>query len=373
MIKYAGMDSVKTLLRGVFEAKEKAFKALVKLLELPFEESREMLEFADSVREKFCGGGILLRAIVEFSSYCKNGCHYCGLNAGNKKAVRYRMNETEIFEAAKAVREAGIKTVVLQSGEDAGYDWDMLTYTVKKIKRELAIRVTLSCGEQEESLYGQWKKAGADRYLLKIETSNKELYGKLHPAMSFENRLNCLRALKKLGFQTGSGIIAGLKGQTKEDIAKDILFFAKENFDMIGINPFIAHPQSALKDHPGGDCGLALKTVALTRIITKNAHLPATTALGSIGGTDLRIAALKAGANVIMPNFTPCKYRDLYEIYPGKRCMAEKGDVIALINEISAQTGRPPDFSAGDSLKSGRGSDRQPEPAAAKAEKQAGN
>ncbi len=363
------MDSVKTLLRGVFEAKEKAFKALVKLLELPFEESREILEFADSVREKFCGRGILLRAIVEFSSYCKNGCHYCGLNAGNKKAVRYRMDETEIFEAAKAVREAGIKTVVLQSGEDAKYDWDMLTYTVKKIKRELAIRVTLSCGEQEESLYGQWKKAGADRYLLKIETSNKELYGKLHPAMSFENRLSCLRVLKKLGFQTGSGIIAGLKGQTKEDIAKDILFFAKENFDMIGINPFIAHPQSALKDHPGGDCGLALKTVALTRIITKNAHLPATTALGSIGGTDLRIAALKAGANVIMPNFTPCKYRDLYEIYPGKRCMAEKGDVIALINEISAQTGRPPDFSAGDSLKSGRGSDRQPEPAAPKAEK----
>lgn len=345
------MKTMQTLLSDIFDNNSSAYGALVKLLDLPFEESGGVLEFADSVRQKFCGDGILLRGIVEFSSYCKNNCYYCGLNAGNRKIERYRMDESEIFDAVKDVHRSGIKTVVLQSGEDPDYDWDMLTYAVKEIKEQFGIRVTLSCGEQEEKLYEKWKKAGADRYLLKIETSNGRLYEKLHPGMSFEGRVNCLRVLKKLGFQTGSGMIVGLQGQTIEDIANDILFFSKEDFDMIGINPFIAHSESMLKNHPDGDPYLTVRTVALTRIITKNAHLPATTALGSINGSDLRILALQAGANVIMPNFTPFKYRKQYEIYPNKRCLSEGDDIINYLNEMAQKSGRILDFSKGDTLK----------------------
>ena len=346
------MKEIKEMLSDVFDVNSKALDSLGNLLEMPFAESGAVLEFADAVRQKFCGNGILLRGIVEFSSYCKNRCYYCGLNAGNKKIERYRMNETEIFEAVREVCKTGIKTAVLQSGEDPDYDWDMLTHALKKIKKEFDMQITVACGEQEEKLYEKWKQAGADRYLLKIETSNKKLYEKLHPQMSFDNRLECLRILKKLGFQTGSGIIIGLEGQSVEDIAADILFFSKEDFDMIGINPFIAHSESMLKNHPGGDPYLTIKTVALTRIITKNAHLPSTTALGSIKkDEDLRKNALRAGANVIMPNFTPYKYRKQYEIYPGKRCLKEGEDIVDYLKKMAKETGRVLDFSKGDSLK----------------------
>ena len=353
------MFTVKQLLSDIFDVNAKAFDSIVKLLDIPFDKSSEVLEFADSVREKFCGKGILLRGIVEFSSYCKNNCYYCGLNAGNKKIERYRMNETEIFEAVSDVYKTGIKTVVLQSGEDAGYDWDKLTFVIRKIKEKFDMQITLSCGEQSVKLYEQWKKAGADRYLLKIETSNKTLYKKLHPGMSYDNRINCLNVLKELNFQTGCGIIIGLPEQTTEDIAGDIMFFFKNDFDMIGINPFISHPESMLKNHPDGDPYLTIKTVALTRIITKNAHLPATTALGSVKkDEDLRINALTAGANVIMPNFTPYEYRKQYEIYPGKRCLKENEEIVKYLEEMARETDRCLDFSAGDSLKekkSGRG------------------
>ncbi|MCL1973074.1 MAG: [FeFe] hydrogenase H-cluster radical SAM maturase HydE [Endomicrobia bacterium] len=346
------MNSIKELLSDVFEVNSKAFDSLVKLLEIPYSESSAVLEFADSVRNKFCGSGILLRGIIEFSSYCKNNCYYCGLNAGNQKIERYRMSEDEILEAVREVYKTGIRTVVLQSGEDADYDWDKLTHVVKKIKKEFDIQITLSCGEQEQKLYESWKKAGADRYLLKIETSNKNLYEQLHPKMSFDSRLECLHILKKLGFQTGSGIVIGLKDQTTEDIANDIMFFAKEDFDMIGINPFIAHCESMLKNYPAGSPHLTIKTVALTRIVTKNAHLPATTALGSINkDKDLRESALTAGANVIMPNFTPYKYRKQYEIYPGKRCLKENENIIDYLEKMAKKTGRALDFSKGDSLK----------------------
>ena len=171
--------------------------------------------------------------------------------------------------SAKKIYDNNIKTIVLQSGEDDNFDWDIITYVIKKIKKDLGISITLSCGELEKKIYEKWKTAGADRYLLKIETSNKELYEKLHPKMSFDSRIDCLDTLEDLGYQTGSGIIVGLKGQTLENIANDILFFADKDFDMIGINPFIAHSESMLKDHPNGDPHLTVKTIALTRIITK--------------------------------------------------------------------------------------------------------
>ncbi|MCL2334439.1 MAG: [FeFe] hydrogenase H-cluster radical SAM maturase HydE [Endomicrobia bacterium] len=346
------MIPIKYHLDNVFEVNGEAFSSLEKLLALPFEESGEVFEFSDCVCRKFCGNGILLRGIVEFSSFCKNNCYYCGLNAGNKKLHRYRLTEKEILDAVKKVSETGIKTVVLQSGEDENFDWDKLSFVISEIKRSFDMQITLSCGEQEAKLYEKWKKAGADRYLLKIETSNKELYQKLHPGQSFDNRLECLRVLKKLGYQAGSGVIIGLKGQTLKDIANDIIFFSKEEFDMIGINPFIAHSESMLKDNSNGDPYLTIKAVALTRIITKNTHLPATTALGSIRkDKDLRILALKSGANVIMPNFTPYEHRKEYEIYPDKRCLSEGENIMDYLRSMAAEAGKVLDFSRGDTLK----------------------
>jgi biotin synthase len=311
-----------------------------------------LFDFADNVRRKFCGDGILLRGIVEFGSFCRNTCLYCGLNKNNKKLQRYRLTKEELIGAAKQIVSAGIKTVVLQSGEDDGLDVVWFGEIIKKIKQDFGMSVTLSVGERSFEDYKIWKEAGADRYLLKIETANKVLYQSLHPEMSFENRIECSGNLKSLGYQNGSGCLVGIKGQTIQTLAEDILFFKKEDFDMIGIGVFIPHEHTVLGKEPLGNIKLALKVLAITRIVTKDTHLPATTAIGSIGGNDERVKALKAGANVIMPNFTPEKYRKLYDIYPDKRCVRELScGYLKTLEMMATETNRWIDFSRGDSLK----------------------
>jgi len=325
---------------------------LVYLLSLKTQEEKQILYyFADKVRREFMGEGVLLRGIIEFSNTCRNSCLYCGLNKFNKKLERYRLSRDEILASVKALADQGIKTVVLQSGEEDGLKPDWLAEIISEIKKQFDIAITLSVGERAFKNYKLWKDAGADRYLLKIETTDRELYDILHPGMSFENRLRCLKDLQKLNYQTGSGIIIGLKNQSIESIGRDIQFLKRENFEMIGIGPFIPHQQTKLGNESKGELDLTLKTVALTRIVTRNAHLPATTALGSLGD-DYRIDGLKAGANVLMPNFTPIKYKELYEIYPGKRCISEAGSAcIGCLNLKVEAIGRKLDFSRGDSLR----------------------
>lgn len=296
---------------------------LERLLSIEDDKSlRGLYGAADKVRHEYAGDAILLRGLVEFSNCCGKSCHYCGLNASNNSLERYRLTREELLESVSRIAACKIKTVVLQSGEDPVLDPEWLAGIVKEIKSKYDIAVTLSAGERPREDYKLWKDAGADRYLLKIETSDKALYDSLHCGMSFENRLRCLRDLKGLGYETGSGIMVGLPGQTLRSIAADILFFKEWDFDMIGIGPFIPHGKTLLADNAAGDVNLVLKALALTRIVTKRANLPATTALGSLG-EDFRIEGLKAGANVLMPNFTPAPYRKLYEIYPNKRCISE--------------------------------------------------
>ncbi len=315
-------------------------------------ETEELFSFANEVRHKFVGDGILLRGIVEFSNYCRNTCSYCGLNKFNKTLQRYRLTKDEIVASIKDIVSAGIKTVVLQSGEEEKLDTNWLKEVIEQIKTNFNIAVTLSVGERSYADYLLWKQAGADRYLLKIETTDKTLYHTLHPQMSFENRIECSRNLRTLGYQNGSGCIVGLKGQTIQTLAEDILFFKKEDFDMIGIGLFIPHKNTLLGKETLGSLKLTLKTLAVTRIVTKNTYLPATTAVGSVGGCDERIKALNAGANVIMPNFTPEPYRKLYEIYPGKRCVDEPAGACAeRMEAMSAVLGRNIDYSIGHSLK----------------------
>jgi biotin synthase len=313
---------------------------------------RTLCDYADAVRHRQVGDGVLLRGIIEFSSYCSRTCWYCGLRAGNTALPRYRLTDAEIMAAAGQIAACGMRTVVLQSGEDPDTDPHRIADLVRRITTSYRLAVTLSVGERPRDDYALWKDAGADRYLLKIETANPALYASLHPGMTFENRVRCLRDLRELGYQVGSGSIVGLPGQTCATLADDLCFFAAMDFDMIGVSPFIPHLGTPGAGAPNGDLALTLKMLALTRIVTRNAHLPATTALGSIDGTDHRQDGLRAGANVVMPNFTPQPYRQQYEIYPGKRCITEQpGAGIPCLQQTVVPAGRFLDFGRGDSLK----------------------
>ncbi len=291
-----------------------------KIEELLRTEKTALFDAANKVRIKHKGRRILFRGIVEFSNICNNCCAYCGISRLNKELERYFMKDKEILSSVKRIALSGIGTVVLQSGETDSLDDDWLAWIIRKIKKTHDnMAVTLSVGEKSRSSCKKWKDSGADRYLLKIETSNPELYHALHPGMSLENRKRCLSDLKELGYETGSGTMVGLPQQTLLDIARDILFFYRSGFEMIGTGPFIPHKKTPLKNEPAGDIDLVLKTLSATRIVMKDINIPATTAVGSLSAKDHRFEALECGANVIMPNFTPLPYSDLYEIYPNKR------------------------------------------------------
>ena len=215
----------------------------------------------------------------------------------------------------------GYRTIVLQSGEDDYYDTDKMVEIIREIKK-FDVALTLSIGEKTYDEFKAFKGAGADRYLLRIETTDKELYKNMHPNASFENRVRCLYDFKSLGFETGTGCLVGLPNQTIESLADDILFFKELDADMIGIGPFIPHEQTPLAKAENGDFWLALKFMALTRINMPNINIPATTAMETLNPNG-RIIALQSGANVVMPNVTSIEYRKKYEIYPGKICVNE--------------------------------------------------
>lgn len=280
-----------------------------------------LFSLADKIRKENVGDEVHLRGLIEFSNICKRTCKYCGLRCENKDIDRYRIEPDDIiFYAQKAV-DMGYKTIVLQSGEDEYYSREILCRIIKGIKT-LDVALTLSIGERSFDDYKAFKDCGADRYLIRIETTDKELYKKMHPHMSFENRVRCLKDLGKLGYEVGTGCLVGLPGQTIESLANDILFFKEINADMVGIGPFIAHPHTPLKDCLNGDFTLALKVMALTRILLKNINIPATTAMETLNQNG-RIIALQSGANVVMPNVTTTEYRAKYEIYPNKICINE--------------------------------------------------
>lgn len=305
---------------------------------------------ADRMRRDHMGDGILLRGIVEFSSYCRGSCAYCGLNRRNTSLERYRLSVDDILSSVDRIAAAGIRTVVLQSGDDPDMPPGWFAEVISAIKSahdDMAI--TLSVGERPPEDYRLWHAAGADRYLLKIETTNPRLYAALHPGMSFDDRIRCLNDLRTCGYQVGCGSLIGLKGQTVEDIAHDIAFFAAHSFDMIGIGPFIPHAATPLGLERPGNVETTLRAVALTRLVVPEAHMPATTALGSIEKQDRRIDALRAGANVLMPNFTPALFKKRYEIYPGKRCLEEASEhCVGCMETLARSLGRYIDYGRGD-------------------------
>ena len=276
----------------------------------------EIFALADKTRKDFVGDDIHLRALIEFSNFCKNQCFYCGLRCNNKNVERYRLSADEIIDSVDFAVEQGYKTVVLQSGEDAFFTRDIVCEIIEKIK-SFDVALTLSIGERSYEDYKAFKDAGADRYLMRIETTDKNLYEKMHPNMDFEKRVECIKNIKKLGYETGTGCLVGLPGQTIESLADDILFFKEVGADMVGIGPFLPHPNTPLNNDSAGDFWLALKVMALTRILLKDINIPATTAMETLH-PDGRLIALQSGANVVMPNITLQEHRKKYEIYPNK-------------------------------------------------------
>lgn len=272
---------------------------------------------ADRLRRENCGNTVQLRALLEFSSYCKRSCSYCGLNCTNPHALRYRMQPDEIVACACAAADAGYRTIVLQSGEDSAFPPDLLCSIVSRIKAERELAVTLSCGEFPPEVYRQFRAAGADRYLLKHETSDAALYAGLHPECRLQSRLDCLFAIKAAGLEVGGGFMIGLPGQTAETIADDLLLLQKIPCDMAGIGPFLPHPDTPLRNALPGSGELTLRAVALARLLLPTANLPATTALGVLDG-EKKQNVFSCGANVLMRKITPLRYRKMYEIYPAQ-------------------------------------------------------
>jgi biotin synthase len=299
----------------------------------------ELWRMADQTRQRHVGGEVHLRGLIEFSNYCVRLCAYCGLRAPNDGLVRYRMSHEEIMGCVRQAAAFGYGTVVLQSGEDQGTTTDWLVGLVRQIKAETPLAVTLSVGERSDDDLRAWRAAGADRYLLRFETSNRTLYDRLHPPRPGlrSDRVAMLLRLRDLGYEIGSGVMIGIPGQTYDDLARDIELFAELQLDMIGVGPYLLHPNTPLGDpdfrpmilegeQVPGDEVTTYKVIALARLACPRANIPSTTALATLNARSGRELGLVRGANVVMPNLTPPKYRVHYEIYPNKACIRETAE-----------------------------------------------
>jgi biotin synthase len=296
---------------------------MVYLLNVEGKEKEALPSEADAVRKENLKDFICLHAIIEFSNHCANNCFYCGLRRDNETVTRYRMSVPEIVKVAdEAVNKIGYKMLVLQSGVDKGYTDRMLVDIVKKIKAKCHCFIFLSVGERSLECYKKMKEAGANGVLFRFETSNQKLYEKLHPEDSlkggFKNRLKLLEEMKKMGYYISSGPIIGLPGQTIGDLADDILMMKKLGVGMVSMGPFVPCDNTPLAGEPHGDVEFSLKMIAVSRLAMKKSRIPVTTALETLDPGNTRKRGLQGGANSLMFNLTPAKYRGKYKIYPNK-------------------------------------------------------
>ena len=292
---------------------------------------------ADRLRRQHVGDEVHLRGLIELSNFCTSRCAYCGLRVQNTALTRYRMSEDEVMACVRQAVGFGYGTVVLQAGEDPGLTGAWVARLVRRIKAETPLAVTLSLGERPEPELRAWRAAGADRYLLRFETSNRPLYNRIHPSPPgrVSDRLGQLGRLREMGYEVGSGVMIGIPGQSYEDLARDIQCFGELDLDMIGVGPFLPHPATPLGDPAWAATAadqvpnseeMTYKVIALARRMCPRANIPSTTALATLNRLRGRELGLARGANVVMPNLTPPEYRALYEIYPDKACVRETGE-----------------------------------------------
>lgn len=299
--------------------------------------------------ERF-GKKIYIRGIIEFSNICKNDCLYCGIRCSNSNVKRFRLTEEEIMNCCGNGYNLGLRTFVLQGGEDPYYDDDRMENIVSKIKRKYPdCAITLSLGERSRESYERLKNAGADRYLLRHETADPEHYSKLHPEnMKLATRMECLKNLKSLGYQSGCGMMVGSPYQTIENIAEDFLFLKNYQPEMVGIGPFLPQKDTPFKDMPAGSSDFTLFLISLIRLLLPDSLIPATTALGSAKRNG-RIEGILAGANVIMPNLSPEDTKKKYLLYDGKDSINDEAFyVIENLKRHLDEIGYEIDFGRGD-------------------------
>ncbi|HET6474779.1 MAG TPA: [FeFe] hydrogenase H-cluster radical SAM maturase HydE, partial [Thermoleophilia bacterium] len=295
---------------------------------------------ADEARRRCVGNAVHLRGLVEVSNYCVRGCTYCGIRAANRGIERYRMSADVVLGCARKAVDFGYGTLVMQAGEDYGIERDWMADVLRRIRSETTISaITLSLGERPEEDLAAWREAGADRYLLRFETSDDELYRHIHPDLpgKVSDRMAILRRLQELGYEAGTGIMVGIPGQTHASIAADVELFRGMDMDMIGIGPYLPHPATPLgqeferrqaeddwpQDQAPNSELMTCKVLALTRLARPDANLPATTALSLVNKAGGRAHGLERGGNVVMPNLTPPEERERYEIYPEKAAVHE--------------------------------------------------
>lgn len=321
---------------------------------------KKLWQLADETRKRNVGDEIHLRGLLEISNYCVRKCTYCGINSAQSKIERYRMAETEIMECVQKAVNFGYGTVVIQGGEDYGLTTEWIANIVQKIKHETSLAVTLSLGERPFEDLKTWREAGADRYLLRFETSDSKLYKLIHPPLTKtnRNRFVILKELKQLDYEVGSGVMIGIPGQSYASLANDIYLFGEMDLDMVGVGPYIPHLNTPLgskqitfdinpQDQVPNTEEMTYKVVALTRLVCPQANIPSTTALASLNKINGRELGLTRGANVVMPNITPAKYRTKYEIYPNKACLNETAEqcqncISARISMIGRTIGNGP-------------------------------
>lgn len=310
---------------------------LVRMLASEGEERTMLFKKSSEVKQKYVGNKVFYRGLIEFSNICAKNCLYCGIRRSNKEVNRYNCTDDEIVEAARFAYENNYGSIALQSGELESSEFTgRVTRLLRKIKKmsDGKLGITISLGEQEEDIYKEWFEAGAHRYLLRIESSNPEFYKTIHPnddLHRYERRLECLRLLQKCGYQTGTGVMIGLPGQTLEHLADDLLFIQSMDIDMVGMGPYIEHAFTPLASRNNELLSLqerfdlALKMIASLRLLMKDINMAAATALQAIDPMG-REKAIKIGANVLMPNITPGRYRDSYALYENKPCTDDSAE-----------------------------------------------
>lgn len=331
------------MLEQILEKENLTKDDLIYLMKLTKQDDlNKLYEKAYSIKEKYVGKKAYYRGLIEFSNKCIKNCYYCGIRSGNENVERFDMTSDEIIKMAKWAYENNYGSVTLQSGERQDKNFEKfvkdMIFDIKKVSGG-KLGLTLCLGEQTEEIYKEWFEAGGHRYLLRIETTNEELYKTIHPdndIHSFKKRVDCLKTLKKIGYQVGTGVMIGLPGQTEEDLVNDILFFEKMDIDMIGMGPYVVH-----KDTPMGKevidnslnteaekyrrFVLGLKMIAITRLYLKDVNIAATTALQALNPLG-RELGLKAGANILMPIITIEEHREKYQLYDNKPCIDDNAE-----------------------------------------------
>ena len=319
----------------ILDKNELSKEDIIYLLKAQGEEKQQLFEQSSKVKADYVGKKVYYRGLVEFSNVCSKNCYYCGIRRANQKAERYNLTDDEILDAVRFSYENRYGSVVLQSGEISSPAFTKrISNLLKEIKRlsDNELGITISLGEQTEEVYREWFESGADRYLLRIEASNRELYSKLHPdndLHNYDSRLKCLKTLQDVGYQTGTGVMIGLPFQKYSDLADDLMFMRDFDIDMVGMGPYIEHkdtPMYANRDllmPEDSRFQLTLKMIAILRIIMKDINIAAATALQAIDPVG-REKAIKVGANVLMPNVTPGMYRNNYKLYENKPCTDEE-------------------------------------------------